>query len=78
MSVLDVVAEDGYQEWDGYTVGLVRSWAALLAKKARPGNGAPLEKRTLTNLYNARPDWLDEAHWQIIAPFSTPMAGRMI
>jgi hypothetical protein len=64
-SVLDGVTEDGYQEWDGYTVGLVHSWAALLAKKARRGNGAPLEKRTLTSHYNARPDWLDEAHWQI-------------
>jgi hypothetical protein len=25
------------------------------------------EKRTLTNLYNARPNWLDEAHWQLDA-----------
>jgi hypothetical protein len=27
----------------------------------------PLEKRTLTNLYNARPDWLDAAHRQLDA-----------
>jgi hypothetical protein len=32
------------------------------------GSGDPdllLEKRTLTTLYNIRPDWLDEAHWQL-------------
>jgi len=34
------------------------------------GNGPPelpLEKRTLTNLYNARPDWLDQAHTRLDA-----------
>ncbi|GHU26506.1 hypothetical protein AGMMS50256_03900 [Betaproteobacteria bacterium] len=29
---------------------------------AKPGFGAELKKRTLTNLYNARPAWLDMAH----------------
>jgi type II restriction/modification system DNA methylase subunit YeeA len=29
---------------------------------ARPGHEAELKKRTLTNLYNARPAWLDNAH----------------
>ncbi len=29
---------------------------------ARPGHEADLKKRTLTNLYNARPAWLDNAH----------------
>ena len=29
---------------------------------ARPGHAADLKKRTLTNLYNARPAWLDNAH----------------
>ncbi len=29
---------------------------------ARPGHEADLKKRTLTNLYNARPAWLDMAH----------------
>ena len=29
---------------------------------ARPGHEAELKKRTLTNLYNARPEWLDNAH----------------
>jgi type II restriction/modification system DNA methylase subunit YeeA len=34
------------------------------------GNGPPempLEKRTLTNLYNRRPDWLDQAHKRLDA-----------
>ena len=29
---------------------------------AKPGHEADLKKRTLTNLYNARPAWLDMAH----------------
>ena len=29
---------------------------------AKPGHEAELKKRTLTNLYNARPTWLDNAH----------------
>jgi hypothetical protein len=29
---------------------------------AKPGHEADLKKRTLTNLYNARPTWLDFAH----------------
>lgn len=29
---------------------------------ARPGHEAELKKRTLTNLYNQRPAWLDQAH----------------
>ena len=29
---------------------------------AKPGHEADLKKRTLTNLYNARPSWLDNAH----------------
>ena len=29
---------------------------------ARPGHEADLKKRTLTNLYNQRPAWLDQAH----------------
>ncbi|MBI5907011.1 MAG: class I SAM-dependent DNA methyltransferase [Burkholderiales bacterium] len=29
---------------------------------AKPGHEAELKKRTLTNLYNARPAWLDSAH----------------
>ena len=38
---------------------------AWLASAAYPD--LPLEKRTLTNLYNARPDWLDAAHRQLDA-----------
>lgn len=29
---------------------------------AKPGHEVELKKRTLTNLYNARPAWLDNAH----------------
>jgi type II restriction/modification system DNA methylase subunit YeeA len=29
---------------------------------AKPGHEADLKRRTLTNLYNARPTWLDNAH----------------
>ncbi len=32
---------------------------------AKPGHEADLKKRTLTNLYNARPAWLDNAHKQL-------------
>ena len=34
---------------------------------ARPGREAELKKRTLTNLYNARPAWLDLAHRELDA-----------
>lgn len=32
---------------------------------AKPGREADLKKRTLTNLYNARPAWLDNAHKEL-------------
>jgi hypothetical protein len=32
---------------------------------AKPGHEADLKKRTLTNLYNARPAWLDFAHKEL-------------
>jgi len=32
---------------------------------AKPGHEAELKKRTLTNLYNARPPWLDHIHKQL-------------
>jgi len=34
---------------------------------AKPGHEAELKKRTLTNLYNARPAWLDNAHSELDA-----------
>lgn len=34
---------------------------------AKPGHEPDLKKRTLTNLYNARPPWLDMAHQQLDA-----------
>ncbi|MDP2171442.1 MAG: class I SAM-dependent DNA methyltransferase [Rhodocyclaceae bacterium] len=38
---------------------------------ARPGHEADLKKRTLTNLYNARPAWLDNAHKALDAAVAT-------
>jgi hypothetical protein len=32
---------------------------------AKPGHEAELKKRTLTNLYNARPAWLELAHQEL-------------
>lgn len=34
---------------------------------AKPGHEADLKKRTLTNLYNSRPAWLDNAHGELDA-----------
>jgi len=34
---------------------------------AKPGHEADLKKRTLTNLYNARPAWLDNIHKELDA-----------
>jgi len=54
---------------------------------AKPGHEADLKKRTLTNLYNARPAWLDLAHkqldqtvataygWTDYAPKEVPLGG---
>ena len=42
---------------------------------AKPGHEADLKKRTLTNLYNARPAWLDLANKQLdqaVAAYSWP------
>ncbi len=38
---------------------------------ARPGHAAELKKRTLTNLYNARPAWLALAHQELDAAVAT-------
>ena len=38
---------------------------------AKPGHAAELKKRTLTNLYNARPAWLDNAHKALDAAVAT-------
>ena len=37
------------------------------ASDAGATGGSPLKKRTLTNLYNARPTWLDNAHRKLDA-----------
>ena len=38
---------------------------------AKLGRAADLNKRTLTNLYNARPSWLDNAHKELDAAVAT-------
>jgi len=38
---------------------------------ARPGHEADLKKRTLTNLYNVRPAWLDNIHKELDAAVAT-------
>jgi len=38
---------------------------------AKPGHEADLKKRTLTNLYNARPAWLDNIHKELDAAVAT-------
>lgn len=38
---------------------------------AKPGFEAELKKRTLTNLYNARPAWLDYLHRDLDAAVAT-------
>jgi hypothetical protein len=40
-------------------------WKLAKRPVAKPGHEAELKKRTLTNLYNARPAWLDMAHKQL-------------
>ena len=42
--------------------GEPRPAAAELARPRGGATGAELKKRTLTNLYNARPTWLAHAH----------------
>src|SRR5690349_11665382 len=44
---------------------LVRLRDEWLSGKGTPD--LPLNQRTLTNLYNKRPDWLDEAHKRLDA-----------
>jgi hypothetical protein len=45
-------------------VGVVR-WPRVVAKDAQCAES--LKKRTLTNLYNQRPAWLDQAHTKLDA-----------
>ena len=48
-------------------------------KRPVPRNEAAakaLKKRTLTNLYNARPQWLADAHAALDAAVASPMVGR--
>ena len=45
------------------------SWCSCATRGStrRPTSDAELKKRTLTNLYNARPTWLDNAHRKLDA-----------
>ena len=43
---------------------------------AKPGFDAELKKRTLTNLYNARPAWLDNAHQALDAAVAAAYGWR--
>ncbi|MBZ0132736.1 MAG: class I SAM-dependent DNA methyltransferase [Rhodocyclaceae bacterium] len=43
---------------------------------AKPGHEAELKKRTLTNLYNARPAWLDNAHKALDAAVAAAYGWR--
>ncbi len=50
-------------EWVDWVRTPEEEKAGFLARPvAKPGCEADLKKRTLTNLYNARPAWLDNAH----------------
>jgi hypothetical protein len=39
-----------------------RTWFPATRIIPKPDHAAEIKKRTLTNLYNARPAWLDNAH----------------
>jgi hypothetical protein len=43
-----------------------------------PDAEARLSNRTITNLYNARPTWLQNAHKDLAKPFTQPMVGKAI
>ncbi len=50
-------------EWTDWVRTEVEEKAGYpLRPVAKPGHEAELKKRTLTNLYNVRPAWLDNAH----------------
>jgi hypothetical protein len=50
-------------EWVGWVITPEEERAGYPKRPmAKPGHEADLKKRTLTNLYNMRPAWLDNAH----------------
>ena len=53
----------------GHRGGRARSWWRSATRGCNPAGAseAELKKRTLTNLYNARPTWLDLAHRKLDA-----------
>jgi type II restriction/modification system DNA methylase subunit YeeA len=53
-------------EWVDWVITPAEEQAGFPARPvAKPGHEADLKKRTLTNLYNQRPAWLDQAHRQL-------------
>ena len=53
-------------EWVDWVITPEEEKAGLPKRPvAKPGHEADLKKRTLTNLYNTRPAWLDLAHKQL-------------
>ena len=51
--------------WTGCAPRKRKKPAFRCAPCAKPGHEAELKKRTLTNLYNARPAWLANAHREL-------------
>lgn len=55
-------------EWVDWVITLAEEKAGFPKRPvAKPGHEADLKKRTLTNLYNGRPAWLNLAHQQLDA-----------
>jgi len=53
-------------EWVDWVIASEEEKASFLNRPvAKPGHEAELKKRTLSNLYNARPAWLNMAHKQL-------------
>ncbi len=59
---------------------LRENWLNPLDEFGRPylEGSAELKRRTLTNLYNQNPTWLQNAHACWMPPSPPPMAGRPI
>lgn len=60
-------------------VAVAKELAEMRDRWLNPAGLAKTErkKRSLTNLYNARPTWLDLAHKRLDAAVLLPTAGRM-
>jgi len=61
-------------EWTEHIPEVVSGYPDRIVVK--PGHEAELKKRTLTNLYNARPAWLDNAHQALDAAVAAAYGWR--